>query len=78
VAKTCVEKLRFDKAPSFKAGVWGSVLEHNEIFFNEYRRLFQETYPASEVVLPACDAADGAVMLALDYLAGKAPFIKDL
>jgi N-acetylglucosamine kinase-like BadF-type ATPase len=78
VAKTCVEKLGFDKTPGFKAGVWGSVLENNEIFFNEYKRLFQDAYPNSEVILPACDAADGAVMLAQDYLAGKVDFINDL
>jgi N-acetylglucosamine kinase-like BadF-type ATPase len=78
VAKTCVEKLGFDKTPSFKAGVWGSVLENNEIFFNEYKRLFLDAYPNSEVILPGCDAADGAVMLAQDYIAGKADFISDL
>jgi N-acetylglucosamine kinase-like BadF-type ATPase len=78
VARTCVEKLGFAKTPSFRAGVWGSVLMNNEIFFNEYKRLFQEAYPNSEVILPTCDAADGAVMLAQDYLAGKADFIKDL
>jgi N-acetylglucosamine kinase-like BadF-type ATPase len=78
VAKTCVEKLGFDKTPAFKAGVWGSVLENNEIFFGEYKRLFHAAYPNSEVILPGCDAADGAVMLAQDYLAGKADFINDL
>jgi N-acetylglucosamine kinase-like BadF-type ATPase len=78
VSRTCVEKLRFDKSPSFKSGVWGSVFTNNEIFFNEYRRLFKKAYPNSEIILPAHDAADGAAMLAQDYLAGKAAFINDL
>jgi N-acetylglucosamine kinase-like BadF-type ATPase len=78
VAKTCVEKLGFDKTPAFKAGVWGSVLANNEFFFDEYKRLLRNAYPNSEVILPGCDAADGAAMLAQDYLAGKADFINDL
>ena len=78
VAKTCVIKLGFDKSGAFKSGVWGSVFVENEIFFNEYKRLFEADYPMCEIVFPDGDAADGATSLALDYLIGKAPFIQDL
>jgi len=78
VARTCVEKLGLDKRPAFKSGVWGSVFTNNEIYFNEYKGLFREAYPNSEIILPTCDAADGAIMLAQDYLAGKVEFINDL
>ncbi len=78
VARTCVTKLGFDSAPFFRSGVWGSVFVNNEIFFGEYKRLFTEHYPQCQVVFPDGDAADGAVMLADDYLAGKVSFIQDL
>ena len=78
IARTCVVKLGLDSNSAFRSGVWGSVFTNNEIFFNEYRRLFKKAYPKSEIILPAHDAADGAVMLAIDYLEGKVPFINDL
>ena len=78
VTQTCVKKLAFDNGQPFLAGVWGSVFVKNEFFRAHYQYLFAESYPGAQVVLPQGDAADGALALARDYLAGKIDFIEDL
>ena len=78
VAETCVNKLGFARDEAFLSGVWGSVFVNNELFFDAYREEFLRRFPASRVVFPSGDAADGAVQLALDYLDGKVDFIESL
>lgn len=75
---TCAEKLGWKKEDAFLSGVWGSVLVKNELFFQYYKEAFLSSYPNSSIVLPKGDAADGAVQMALDYLAGKAAYIEGL
>jgi N-acetylglucosamine kinase-like BadF-type ATPase len=78
VAETVVKKLHLDEEPGFLAGVWGSVFVNNEIFLDQYRRLFLRHHPNAQVVFPAGDAADGAAAMATDYLRKGIPFISDL
>jgi N-acetylglucosamine kinase-like BadF-type ATPase len=78
VAGTCVRKLGFAQDEAFISGVWGSVFEKNELFYDYYREEFTRRYPNSKVVFPAGDAADGATQLAFDYLDGKVDFIANL
>lgn len=78
VAQTVVKKLEFDKEDSFLSGMWGSVFVNNEIFMNEYTRLFSRKYPNAKIIFPETDAADGAASMALDYLQGNISFIKEL
>lgn len=78
VASACVKKLGWEKEDAFPAGVWGSVFVNNEIYYNYYKEEFLSRYPNSTVLFPEGDAADGATQMALDYLAGKADFIKTL
>lgn len=78
VAQTCVKKLDWKEEDAFPTGVWGSVFVKNEFFFQYYKEEFMSRYPNSTVMFPDGDAADGATQLALDYLAGKADFIRTL
>lgn len=78
VAETCVKKLKLDQEEHFLSGAWGSVFVKNEFFFNKFRDEFTRRYPASQVILPDGDAADGATQLALDYLDNRVDFIQDL
>lgn len=78
VAETCVRKLGIAPDEPFLSGVWGSVFEKNELFFESYKDEFTKLYPNSKVVFPKGDAADGATMLAFDYLDNKVSFISDL
>lgn len=78
VAETIVKKLGFNEQPQFLSGVWGSVFVNSDIFYNEYKRLFEENYPRCRMIFPCGDAADGAAALALDYLSGRVPFLSEL
>jgi N-acetylglucosamine kinase-like BadF-type ATPase len=78
VAQTVVQKLELDREQKFLSGVWGSVFVNNDVFLEEYRRLFTRTYPNAEVVFPDGDAADGAAAMASDYLRDRIPFIVEL
>lgn len=78
VAQTVVEKLGFARETAFLSGMWGSVFVKNEFFAREYQRLFTTCYPGAKMVFPGGDAADGAADMALDYLRGRVPFIREL
>ena len=77
VAQTVVKKLGYEKSDRFTAGMWGSVFVNNEIFSEEYRRLFSRYYPNAVTVFPNGDAADGAAGMAIDYLNNDVPLIKE-
>ena len=77
VAQTVVKKLGYRKNDRFTAGMWGSVFVKNEIFSDEYRRLFSRYYPNCKTVFPKGDAADGAASMAIDYLNNDVPLIKE-
>ena len=78
VTESCVKKLNWSTEDAFLCGVWGSVFVKNEFFFRYYKEAFLGKYPHSKVVLPEGDAADGAIQLGMDYIAGKADMISTL
>ena len=78
VTESCVRKLNWTRDDEFLCGVWGSVFVKNEFFFRYYKEAFLSQYPRSKVPLPKGDAADGAIQLGLDYMAGKADMIASL
>jgi N-acetylglucosamine kinase-like BadF-type ATPase len=78
VTESCVRKLDWTREDEFLCGVWGSVFVKNEFFYRYYKEDFLSRYPNSKVTFPEGDAADGAVSLALDYIAGKADMITTL
>jgi len=77
VAQTVVKKLGYKKNDHFTAGMWGSVFVNNDIYSEEYRRLFSGYYPNAVTVFPSGDAADGAASMAMDYLKNDVPLIKE-
>lgn len=78
VADSCVRKLGFQNEEHFLSGIWGSVFKHSEIYRSEYTRLFLKHYPNSSLVVPERDEAEGAALMALDYLADKIPYLSSL
>lgn len=78
VARTCADKLGFTAEDHFLSGVWGDAFQQSAIYLEEYRRLFTQAYPRSEMVLPEQDDAASTALMALDYLRGKIPYLDSL
>jgi len=67
---TIIKKLDLDKEPTFKVAIWGSVALKCPYVYPGVKEIWEAKYPNIEVIYPTKDAADGAIMMALESLKG--------
>lgn len=68
LAEETLLALGMEKDASIPVGIWGGLLLASPRMQAELRRLLSLRYPQAKLVRPVCDAAQGAVELALRWL----------
>lgn len=70
IADAVIQKLGMHKQARFRVGAWGSSIVKSPLHFASFKRLLEEKYDNVDVLIPDCDAATGAVRMALARLKG--------
>ena len=61
-----IRQLHFDPEKAFTVGVWGSVIVNSRLHREAFAQAVLAHYPLANIVIPEKDAADGALMMALN------------
>lgn len=67
LAQETICALRMEHDPQLPVGIWGGLLTHSAVMQEELAYRLALHYPQSQILRPTCDAAQGAVELALRW-----------